>query len=257
MSDIQGGDQWFCTSCGAAGIPGNRFCSACGAARTSTPPTQSIPSPPPGQIPPQFATPAAPPQPPSKSNRSTFLIVGGIAAVIVLLIAGLVIGKSMSSDKKETASPSTSSTQSSTTVAPTTTMPATTTTAPPTPTELNGDFPYDPNKCGVDASPKSYAHSTSRTYEVTATIGLWSSPTTNSNLLKTIPVTTYGPGGIGCPDFAGPWVTIFCQITNGQNINGPFGNDPVWLRTNYEGTTGYVPDQWVDTEWDTGTIPRC
>lgn len=184
-------------------------------------------------------------------------VITGIAVVVILLIAGLVIGKTVSGSNKDdgASGPITNATSAATT--PPTTVAATTTTIPPTPTELGNALPFDPNRCGIDASTKSYSHSPTRTYEVTATIGLWSAPNTGSQLLKTIPVTTFGAGGIGCPDGKDPKVTITCQITNGQTISGPFGNDPVWLRTTYDGAVGYVTDQWVDTEWDTNVIPRC
>ena len=122
------------------------------------------------------------------------------------------------------------------------------------PTELTGPFSYEPQKCGIDASPKPFPHSASRTYEVTATTGVWSAPSTASSLLRTIEVADLGPGGIGCPDGKGPVVAVECQVMNGQLVNGPFGNDPKWLRTTYDGVVGYLTDQWVDTEWDAGTV---
>ena len=126
------------------------------------------------------------------------------------------------------------------------------------PTELSSDFAYEPDKCGVDSSIKSYPHSPARTYEVTATIGLWRAPTTSSSRIGVIGVTSYGRGGIGCASGSGPEVTVSCQL-EGEAITGPFGTDTTWLKVRIDGYTGYVTDHWVDTQWDvyTDTIPSC
>ena len=124
--------------------------------------------------------------------------------------------------------------------------------------DLSSDFAYEPDKCGIDASIKSYPHSRSRTYEVTATIGLWRAPTTNSSRVGIIDVSEYGPGGIGCASGYGPEVTVSCQV-EGESVTGPFGTDTTWLKVKINGYTGYVTDQWVDTQWDvfTDTIQIC
>ena len=249
MGDRLDIDQdWICTSCGAPGVAGTAFCPSCGTRR------QTVIS-----FPTAHQSNASSSTAQIQKRSSLLVVVGIIVFVVVLLLSGLVIGKSRKSGNTGEASAPTTSTAPSTTVETTTTtlIPITTTTTPPTPTELGNDFVYEPAKCGIDASAKPYPHSTTQTYEATATVGLWSGTSTSSELLKTIAVKTYGPGGIGCPDGLGPKLTIICQVKNGQMIGGPFGNDPIWLRTTFDGATGYVPDQWVDTQWDTRTLPRC
>lgn len=190
------------------------------------------------------------------------LLVPVVAIVVAVLLIGTIAIVLASRRDSAQSAPTTTSTvvRPSTTV---TTIPRTTstvTTVPPPPplTELQRDWVYDPYKCGVDFGVNHpYPHSPTRTYEATATIGLWSSPTTASSLLVTIPVTSYGPGGIGCPDGAGPYVTVTCKITNGQTLSGPFGTYGMWLRSTYQGITGYAHDLWVDTEWDVNAIPTC
>lgn len=269
MSDTSGSsDEWFCTSCGVKGISGNRFCSSCGAARSNAPDALPKLPPPPTHAeslppPPTSASPTSHgvTSPSPKQRKSKTLLYVAIIVAILVITGAVIVGTRLSAS--DTSTSTTKSTLAVTGSTVSTLASTTTTTAPPpttalpTPTELSGDFSYEPDKCGIDASPKPYAHSSSQTYEVTATIGLWSAASTNSQMLKLIPVLSYGPGGIGCPDGLDPKVTIICQVTNGQSINGPFGNDPIWLKTTYDGATGYVPDQWVDTEWDTGTIRRC
>lgn len=167
---------------------------------------------------------------------------------------------SSSTSVTSTTSPSTTrSSTTSTTRAPTTssTRATTTTINTSTPTELLSGFSYEPLKCiSAPAQPQPYPHSSTATYEVTATIGLWTSSTTSSTLIGTIPVSSYGPGGIGCPDGSGPYVKVICKRT-GQTISGPFGSDPIWLKVTIGGNTGFVTDQWVDTRWDVGSLPAC
>lgn len=189
-----------------------------------------------------------------RPSRSTAV---SVAVLALLAIAGGFWFGTRTEESTPTDTGATTIYRPSTITSSSTSTSVTPTTALPSPTELGPNLPYDPTKCGIDASPKPYPHDAGRTYEVTATIGLWSDPSTASRQLKLIPVTTFGPGGIGCPDGLGPRVTISCQVPDAQMIGGPFGNDPIWLRTSYDGVTGYVTDQWVDTEWDVGTIPIC
>lgn len=184
-----------------------------------------------------------------------------MALVALVLTGGIAVAVTIAGDDstEETSAPSPAIRTSSTvTTIASTTSTVTPTTAVPRPTELQTEWAYEPYKCGVDFGVSHpYAHSSSRTYEATATVGLWSEPSTTSSLRITIPVTTYGPGGIGCPDGVAPYVTVQCKVTNGQTISSPFGTYSTWVRATHGGVTGYAPDHWIDTEWDISSIPNC
>lgn len=150
---------------------------------------------------------------------------------------------------------------STSTLAPATTT-TTLATAPPITApiqqtaEMQANWTYDPNKCGPKPTPQTTPYSASQTYRVTATIHLWSGPTTSSTPLAIIDVTTYGPGGIGCPIDGQPLIIVACATT-GETITGPFGPDAIWEQTTWNGQTGYVPDEWVDTQWDAKNFSPC
>jgi hypothetical protein len=91
---------------------------------------------------------------------------------------------------------------------------------------------------------------------VTATIHVWSQPTTSSNELAEIAVSSYGPGGIGCPTSTDPLIEVSC-VTTGQPITGPFGTDSYWEQATWNGVSGYVPDEWVNTQSDEQILPAC
>lgn len=229
----------FCENCGSALHEQATFCSNCGTVRSAANPGSGVAS--------------APARP-----RRTPLIVAAAVVVVLALVGGAVaIAASAGDDETAKTPPTTRRPSTTVTTIATTTSTTPPTTALPEPTELQRDWNYEPDRCNVDASPKPYPHSSTRTYEVTATIGLWSGASTDSQRLAIIPVTTFGPGGIGCPDGLAPKVTITCKVSRGETIIGPFGNDPIWLRTTFNGITGYVPDQWVDTEWDVASIGEC
>jgi hypothetical protein len=140
----------------------------------------------------------------------------------------------------------------------TTTIPAPTT--PPTTSvaqtaELQ-TWPDDPLKCGPSPTPQSTPFSADDEYNVTATIHVWSAPSIASTPLGEITVTQYGSGGIGCPTASQPTVQVTCK-TNGDTINGPFGPDAVWEQIPWNGSSGYVPDEWVDTQWDVNSFASC
>lgn len=122
--------------------------------------------------------------------------------------------------------------------------------------ELRSDWPHDPNKCGPAPADQSQPYSPSHQYQVTATVHLWSAPTTSSTPLAVIDVTTNGPGGVGCPSGSDPLVAVTCA-TNGLPITGPFGTDALWDQTSWNGRTGYLSDEWVDTKWDGPNLPPC
>jgi hypothetical protein len=161
--------------------------------------------------------------------------------------------------------PSTTTTvrpSTTTTVRPstTTTVPGSSVTVDPTrPTELTNAFSrYDPKGCGINVDVmESSPHSLTQTYEVNVSAGLWSAPSTGSSLLKTIQTESYGPAGFGCPNGQGPVVTVTCKVTNGQTLRNGTWTNSTWLRTSYQGKTGYISDWFVDTRWDIYSIPIC
>jgi hypothetical protein len=117
--------------------------------------------------------------------------------------------------------------------------------------EMRSNWVHQPDKCGPQPQPGSTTY-----FQVTATIHLWSAPSISSTPLDEIVVTSYGPGGIGCPTASDPTVQVFCKTT-GDPITGPFGTDPVWEKASWNGRTGYVPDEWVNTQSDVPTLPSC
>jgi len=200
----------------------------------------------------------------AKPKRMPY-IVGAVLIGLLAVGGGSAILLWPTKPANSTAAPETSGAVSTTEPTPSTVRPSTTTTTAPTTTpavlaitsELRNDWPYEPNKCGPDPSSHSSAHSSTRTYEVTDTVHLWSAPTTSATPLTVISVPTFGAGGNGCPDGAGPTVTVECVVSAGEPISGPFGTDAIWLRTTVDGQTGYLPDEWVDTKWDTPSLPQC
>lgn len=117
-------------------------------------------------------------------------------------------------------------------------------------------WPYDPTRCGPQPQDQGQPWSASHTYQVTATIHLWSGPTTSSVPLDTIVVSDNGPGGAGCASGDDPTVTVICTV-QGQTITGPFGSDDLWDQVSWKGQTGYLTDEWVDTKWDASSLPSC
>jgi hypothetical protein len=122
--------------------------------------------------------------------------------------------------------------------------------------EMQSGWPFDPTKCGSGTGDHSQPYNSFRTYQVTTTVHLWSAPSTSSTALDLIPVTSYGPGGVGCPSGSDPTVTVECKVV-GTPITGPFGTDTVWERTSWRGVSGYVTDEWLDTKWDVDSLPLC
>jgi hypothetical protein len=54
-------------------------------------------------------------------------------------------------------------------------------------------------------------------------------------------------------------VGVQCKMT-GETITGPYGADSNWDRVTYNGVTGLVTDQWIDTksdEADPSKVPNC
>lgn len=189
------------------------------------------------------------------SNRRTLAVC--TAALIVALGTAVVLANRLT--------PAASSATGSTHPAPTrpvSTFPPNTTTATPHPettltAELRRDWILDPRKCGPEPTDHSRPHSATHTYEVTATIHLWTGPSIASQKLAVISSTKYGRGGVGCPSGSGPKATVQCK-TNGDLIVGPFSNtDRIWERVKWSGRTGFVPDEWLDTKWDAPTFRPC
>jgi hypothetical protein len=214
--------------------------------------------------------------------RRTVRLPAVIAAAVIVVVAGgagagfalleshrpVVIAPIATSTTTTTQPTTTSTTEPATTTSTTvtTTTPATTTppvtSAPATApgveqtAELQSGWTHDPTKCGPDPTDQSQPYSPTHTYQVTATVHLWSGPSTSSTPLTVIEVTSNGPGGIGCASGQDPTITVACT-TKGQPITGPFGTDALWDRTTYGGQDGFVPDEWVDTKWDASTLPTC
>jgi hypothetical protein len=240
---VEGGAPggWTCPLGHAGGD--TRFCRVCG-------------------LPMGPATPGPAPRP----NRwLPTLVAGLVAAGLGIAVTVVVLNRSSTKTISTHSTTTTSSTTTSatTTPPPTTTQTTTTpTTQPITPTtlvptaELQTGWTLDPNKCGPVAGDRSQPFSPSRVYQVTATIHVWSAPTTSSNALGTITSTIYGPGGIGCPSPSDPTVAVACKV-QGQTIVGPFGSDSVWEQVSWKGQNGYVPDEWVNTQWDVDSLPVC
>ncbi len=162
-----------------------------------------------------------------------------------------------------TSDPLATTVEAAPTTQPATTQPPETTAAAPTttaedlsaPTNEQRSFPVDADKCGPDA-PQVGKYRPDGRYEVTATVKVWAKPNISSTPLARIDVDSYGPGGIGCPDDQGAFVPVSCK-TQGQTIDGPFGADARWEKVTYDQTTGYVPDEWLDTKWDGDALPDC
>ncbi|MBS1849007.1 MAG: hypothetical protein JST73_12095 [Actinobacteria bacterium] len=124
------------------------------------------------------------------------------------------------------------------------------------PTSEQTTFPLDPTKCGPDP-PNNGPYRTDGRYEVTATVKLWSGPSISSTPIARVDVDSYGPGGIGCPDGAGPFVQVICR-TQGDTINGPFGSVARWEKVHVTGLPdSYISDEWLDTKWDGDGFPTC
>ena len=117
-------------------------------------------------------------------------------------------------------------------------------------------WPNDLQKCGPSPAPQSTPFSPNGQYYVTATIHVWSAPSISSTPLGVITVNQYGTGGIGCPTDAQPVVTVNCKTT-GDAITGPFGTDDTWEQIPWSGSTGFVPDEWVNTQWDVNNFATC
>ncbi len=96
-----------------------------------------------------------------------------------------------------------------------------------------------PPAAASPAGPSGYL------YGVTHDVIVRDGPRTSANQLGLIP--------------AGSMVGVQCK-TIGEVISGPYGNDPNWDYVTYNGTTGYVTDQWIDTKQDESNpamIPLC
>jgi hypothetical protein len=79
------------------------------------------------------------------------------------------------------------------------------------------------------------------TYPVTADLNLRSGPSSTSASLGVIPNgTTLG---------------VVCY-TNGERVNGPYGATAIWDLVEWNGETGYVTDEYVDTKSDIGSVIR-
>jgi S1-C subfamily serine protease len=84
-----------------------------------------------------------------------------------------------------------------------------------------------------------------RLYEITQTTSLVDGPSLSANQLATVPV--------------GAQVGVQCKQT-GDTYTGIYGPDSNWDQIVFNGTRGYVTDEWVNTqsdEHDNTAIPSC
>lgn len=84
-----------------------------------------------------------------------------------------------------------------------------------------------------------------RSYAVTTDLTIRTGPGTSNRPLGSIPTGTVVP--------------VQC-VFGGEVVNGPRGPDDQWLRVTFNGLTGWVSDQFVDTRDDVGdrsVIPEC
>ncbi len=185
------------------------------------------------------------------------LLGGGVAAVVLHFSShnSTRVDSETSLSPAHIVHPTTTSqpTDSTPTTETTTQTSVTTTTTFDTSTaELQSGWVSDPTKCGPQQEPALGQTA----FQVTATIHVWSQPTTTSTPLSEITVTSYGPGGIGCPTGTDPIVQVQC-VAQGQQITGPFSTDPYWERVTWDGLVGYVPDEWINTQSATSSLPTC
>ena len=97
----------------------------------------------------------------------------------------------------------------------------------------------------TQASTVSPPGPSGRLYLVTNNVIIRDGPSTSANEIGRIP--------------AGAQVGVQCKAL-GETINGRWGPDPNWNRVTYNGTTGYVTDEWIDTqqdEVDPSKVPPC
>ena len=271
--------SWRCAACETVNSGTFALCSACGGPKGSAEDlTTSI-----GGLTPipvasgvaagsgQTKGPAVPGSPTESGSESAHklngVLVGALVAVVLVAATfGVLLLRGNSNDKSSAAGTSTTGTSTTTTTVSTTT---TTTTVPTTTTTTvapvaavtaeQQSWSNDPTKCGPNPTNTGQPYSASLTYQVTASVHLWSSTSTSSTPLAVIPVTQYGSGGAGCPTPSDPIVTVTCKTT-GDPITGPFSTDSTWEQAAWNGTTGYVPDEWINTQWDSedgGVIPNC
>ena len=272
-------EPWRCGACETVNSGALSTCSACSAAK----PLGDRPMARVGEVTGVVAASSLPSMPAGtggvasdrgrSGRRSNGLLIGALVAAVVVagVLAVLLVGRHPITPVGTTRSTGTRATVPATTPSPaststpTPTVPPTAATAPPvtsSPVVVTSEmqsWPNDPNKCGASPTDTGQPFSSSLTYQVTATIHIWSSPSTSSTPLAIIPVSQYGPGGAGCPTASDPVVAVTCK-TQGDSITGPFSSDPIWERATWNGTTGYVPDEWVNTQWDAsdgGAIPGC
>jgi hypothetical protein len=220
------------------------------------------------------------------AHKVNGVLVGALGAVALVATIGVLLLGGSSNDKgsatgtsilvpqttasvpqatasvpQATASSAPQVTTSPPTASPATQPPATAPTPAPVAavTAEQQSWPNDPTRCGPNPTDTGQAYNSSLSYQVTASIHLWSSTSTSSTPLTMIPVTQFGTGGAGCPTPSDPVVTVTCKTT-GDAITGPFSTDSTWEQVRWNGTTGYVPDEWINTQWDSasgGIIPNC
>jgi hypothetical protein len=183
-------------------------------------------------------------------------VVGSLLFTVATAIAA---GSATTAVVLPTVTPATAPTTPVTTPVnvPATTPPTSPATIPASTVELE-QWAHAPDKCGPIPGANNNPYDVNLQYYVTGTIHVWSGPSTSSTPIDIIPVNTYGTGGIGCPSDIQPQVQVVCKSA-GTAITGPFSTETWWDQIRWKGATGYVPDEWINTQGDiaNGTIPPC
>jgi hypothetical protein len=127
--------------------------------------------------------------------------------------------------------------------APNDPVPASMPAADPTPAPV----PSSPAPGSAAYNPPGYnngsgSSGTGKQYAVTTNTILRSGPFTSTSQLDTVP--------------QGTMVSVECKAS-GETVNGTWGPDSNWDRVTYNGHTGYLTDEWVDTKTDETSILAC
>ena len=175
-------------------------------------------------------------------------IYGGISSAIYLVLAllvpflflGLVAGLVAVSPNAHTADTASSPITSPYTLGSLGTTPDTLGSSDTTPTTFNDSPPTST----VPPASTSGDNTSGPSYAITSGVIIRDAPSSQGNQVGSIA--------------AGPYVQVQC-ITSGETITGPYGDDSQWDHLTYNGTTGYVTDEYVDTKGDAtnGAIPQC
>ena len=174
-------------------------------------------------------------------------IYGGISSAIYLVLAllvpflflGLVAGVVAFSPNAHTTDTASSPITSPYTLGSLGTTPDTLGSSDTTPTTFEDNTPTS-----TEPSASTTGTASGPSYAITSGVIIRDAPSSQGNQIGSIAAGTY--------------VQVQC-ITSGETITGPYGDDSQWDRLTYNGTTGYVTDEYVDTKGDAtnGVISQC